>query len=160
MISDKLTQEQVEGVRCLLEPAHKVVVLTHMSPDGDAMGSALALYWWLKATKEVQVIVPNMFPDFFNWMPDVDSILICEKDAAKAKTLINDADLLICTDFNEPKRIGQLGQMAMEATCPKIMIDHHLFPSDFADVTISYTDVTSASELVAIFIYFFAAENR
>ncbi len=153
MISDKLTQEQVEGVRRLLEPAQKVVVLTHMSPDGDAMGSALALYWWLKATKDVQVIVPNVFPDFFNWMPDVDTILICEKDAAKAKSLINDADLLICSDFNEPKRIGQLGQMAMEATCPKILIDHHLFPSDFADVTISYTDVTSASELVFRLIY-------
>ena len=148
MISDKLTLEQVEGVRRLLEPAHKVVVLTHMSPDGDAMGSALALYWWLKATKDVRVIVPTAVPDFFNWMPDVETILICEKDAAKAQALINDADLLICSDFNEPKRIGQLGQMAIEATCPKILIDHHLFPSDFADVTISYSDCPSASELV------------
>ena len=148
MISDKLTQEQVEGVRRLLEPAKKVVILTHMSPDGDAMGSALALYWWLKDSKEAHVIVPNAFPDFFNWMPAVDDILICEKDAAKAQALINDADLIICSDFNEPKRIGQLGQMALDATCPKILIDHHLFPSDFADVTISYSDSPSASELV------------
>ena len=153
MISDKLTQEQVEGVRRLLEPAKHVVILTHMSPDGDAMGSALALYWWIKDRKDAYVIVPNAFPDFFNWMPAVDDILICEKDVAKAQELINAADLIICSDFNEPKRIGQLGQMALDATCPKILIDHHLFPSDFADVTISYSDSPSASELVYRLIY-------
>lgn len=152
MISDKLTpkltREQVEGVRQLIEPAKNVVILTHISPDGDAMGSALALYWWLQASKNAQVIVPNAFPDFFDWMPGADRILICENDVPKAQHCINDADLIICADFNEPKRIGQLGQMALEAACPKILIDHHLFPSDFADVTISYSDSPSASELV------------
>ncbi len=157
MISDKLTpkltREQVEGVRQLIEPAKNVVILTHMSPDGDAMGSALALYWWLQASKNAQVIVPNAFPDFFDWMPGADRILICENDVPKAQQCINDADLIICADFNEPKRIGQLGQMALEATCPKILIDHHLFPSDFADVTISYSDSPSASELVYRMLY-------
>ena len=153
MISDKLTQEQVEGVRRLLEPAKKVVILTHMSPDGDAMGSALALYWWLKDSKEAHVIVPNAFPDFLNWMPGVNDILVCENNPAQAQQLISEADLIICSDFNEPKRIGQLGQMALDATCPKILIDHHLFPSDFADVTISYSDSPSASELVYRLIY-------
>lgn len=153
MISDKLTHEQVEGVRQLIEPAKNVVILTHMSPDGDAMGSALALYWWLQTSKKAQVIVPNAFPAFFNWMPGVSNILICENDPAKAQQYINEADLIICSDFNEPKRIGQLGQMAIDATCPKILIDHHLFPSDFADVTISYTDSPSASELVYRLLY-------
>ncbi|MBR6508322.1 MAG: DHH family phosphoesterase [Paludibacteraceae bacterium] len=153
MISDKLTQEQVEGVRRLLEQAKKVVILTHMSPDGDAMGSALALYWWLKDSKTTHVIVPNAFPDFFNWMPGVNDILVCENHPAQAQQLISEADLIICSDFNEPKRIGQLGQMALDATCPKILIDHHLFPSDFADVTISYSDSPSASELVYRLIY-------
>lgn len=157
MISDeltpKLTREQVEGVRQLIEPAKNVVILTHISPDGDAMGSALALYWWLQASKNAQVIVPNAFPDFFDWMPGADRILICENDVPKAQQYINDADLIICADFNEPKRIGQLGQMALEAACPKILIDHHLFPSDFADVTISYSDSPSASELVYRMLY-------
>ena len=157
MISDrltpKLTREQVEGVRQLIEPAKNVIILTHISPDGDAMGSALALYWWLQASKNAQVIVPNAFPDFFDWMPGADRILICENDVPKAQQYINDADLIICADFNEPKRIGQLGQMALEAACPKILIDHHLFPSDFADVTISYSDSPSASELVYRMLY-------
>ena len=60
MISDKLSREQIEGVHRLLEPAERVVILTHMSPDGDAMGSSLAVYWWLKETKQAQVIVPNV----------------------------------------------------------------------------------------------------
>ena len=158
-LSHKLTPEQVEGVRRLIEPAKNIVILTHMSPDGDAMGSALALYWWLQGSKNAQVIVPNAFPDFFDWMPGVERILICENDATKAQQFINDADLIICSDFNEPKRIGQLGQMAIDATCPKILIDHHLFPSDFADVTISYTDSPSASELVYRLIYQLGVRN-
>ncbi len=153
MISDKLSRDQIDGVSRLIEPAERVVILTHMSPDGDAMGSSLAVYWWLKETKQAQVIVPNVFPEFYDWMPGAQDILICEKEADRAQQLIDQADLIICTDFNEPKRIGQLGQMAINATCPKILIDHHLFPSDFADVTISYTDVTSASELVFRLIY-------
>ncbi len=153
MISDKLTQEQVEGVARLVKKANNIVILTHMSPDGDAIGSSLALYHWLKAAKKAQVIVPNGFPDYFNWMPDINSILICEKEPAKAQEFIQNADLIICTDFNEPKRIGQLGQMALNASCPKILIDHHLFPSDFANITISYPDSPSASELVFRLLY-------
>ena len=154
MISDKLTQQQVEGARRLIEPAKNIVILTHMSPDGDAMGSSLALYWWLIGLdKSAQVIVPNAFPDYFNWMPGVEKILICENNPDQARKMIGEADLLICSDFNEPKRVGIVEPYLTEATCPKILIDHHLFPADFADVTISYADVTSASELVFRLIY-------
>ncbi len=159
MISDKLTKQQVEGVRRLLEPAKRVVILSHMSPDGDAIGSSLALYWWLHDTKAAQVIVPNAFPNFLSWIPGADSILICENAVEKAKSAIEQADLIICSDFNEPKRIGQLGQMALDAHCPKILIDHHLFPSDFADVTISYPDSPSASELVYRLLYQLGVQN-
>ena len=120
-----------------------------MSPDGDAMGSALAMAHYLERRgKRVCVIVPNNFPSFLAWMPGADKILIYEKQKTAADQLLEKADLAVCTDFNTPKRIGSLGDKLLSLTCPKILIDHHLFPDSFADVTFSFPQSPSASELV------------
>ena len=130
----------------LIEKAKHIVIFTHMAPDGDAMGSSLALYHWIgeKAT----VIVPNAFPAFFNWMPGSAQILIYEKEAQRCDALIAAADLFICTDFNDPKRIGPMGEKMLANPCPKILIDHHLNPVDFADEVHSHPEVSSSCEIV------------
>jgi len=153
MITDKLTSEQVNGVRTLLDVAHNIVILTHMSPDGDAMGSSHGLMHWLRAQgKECHVITPNSAPDFLMWLPAANETLCYDQNAAAATEMIARADLLICTDFNEPKRIGILGDKLLESQAPKIVIDHHLIPAsastDYAAVLMSYPDSPSASELV------------
>ncbi len=130
----------------LIEKAKHIVIFTHMAPDGDAMGSSLALYHWIgeKAT----VIVPNAFPAFFNWMPGSAQILIYEKEAQRCDALIAAADLFICTDFNDPKRIGPMGEKMLANPCPKILIDHHLNPVDFADEVHSHPETSSSCEIV------------
>ncbi len=130
----------------LIEKAKHIVIFTHMAPDGDAMGSSLALYHWIgeKAT----VIVPNAFPAFFNWMPGSAQILIYEKEAQRCDALIAAADLFICTDFNDPKRIGPMGEKMLANPCPKILIDHHLNPVDFADEVHSHPEASSSCEIV------------
>ena len=130
----------------LIEKAKHIVIFTHMAPDGDAMGSSLALYHWIgeKAT----VIVPNAFPAFFNWMPGSAQILIYEKEAQRCDALIAAADLFICTDFNDPKRIGPMGEKMLANPCPKILIDHHLNPTDFADEVHSHPEASSSCEIV------------
>ena len=113
----------------LLENARHIIIFTHMAPDGDAMGSSLALYHWISTLPEqrsVSVIVPNAFPAFFNWMPGAQDILIYEKKTEVCNRLIAEADLFICTDFNDPKRIGPMGEKMLQNSCPKILIDHHL----------------------------------
>ncbi len=139
----------------LLATSSKVVILTHMSPDGDAMGSSLGLYHWLKSlptSPQVNIVVPNAFPSFFNWMPDSQSILLFDKDTTSATDTLQNADLIVCTDFNEPKRIGALGELLLQVIdtthTPSILIDHHLHPADFAQVVFSYPQSPSASELV------------
>ena len=130
----------------LIEKAKHIVIFTHMAPDGDAMGSSLALKHWIgeKAT----VIVPNAFPAFFNWMPGSAQILIYEKEAQRCDALIAAADLFICTDFNDPKRIGPMGEKMLANPCPKILIDHHLNPTDFADEVHSHPEASSSCEIV------------
>lgn len=153
-MTDKLTREEVAAARELIAGAQNVVITTHLSPDGDAMGSSLGMMHYVRGLgKQVHVIVPNSFPNFLMWMPCADEVLIYETHVDEANTLLKEADLIICTDFNEPKRIGVLGDKLLENTCPKIMVDHHLHPSDFADVTISYPQSPSACELVYRLIY-------
>ena len=143
----------------LIENAKHIVIFTHMAPDGDAMGSSLAMYHWIndqienrksiiENRKSVHVIVPNAFPAFFNWMPGADTIRIYENDAKKCDPLIAEADLFICTDFNDPKRIGPMGDKMMANPCPKILIDHHLNPVDFADEVHSHPEASSSCEIV------------
>ena len=132
-----------------INQSNNVVILTHMSPDGDAMGSSLAMRHFLEAQgKHVSVIVPNAFPDFLAWLPKADEDIIYESRRAEADALLEQADLVICTDFNEPKRIGSLGDKLLSLTCRKMMIDHHLHPSSFPDLTLSYPSSPSTCELV------------
>ena len=139
----------------LIDSASHIVIFTHMAPDGDAMGSSLALYHWISNHqsqitnhKSAQIIVPNAFPAFFNWMPGASDILIYEKSAERCNQLIADADLFICTDFNDPKRIGPMGEKMLLNPCPKILIDHHLNPVDFADEVHSHPEASSSCEIV------------
>ena len=139
----------------LVEKATKIVILTHMAPDGDAMGSALALWHFVRNTehrtqstdqispcsvsaavctpsaqRSVHVIVPNAFAAFFNWMPGADAIKVYEKEPDACSALIAEADLFICTDFNDPKRINPAGDKMLANPAPKILIDHHIMASD------------------------------
>lgn len=141
----------------LIENAHQIVILTHMAPDGDAMGSSLAMYHWINSEglrvtgygeRSVQLIVPNAFPAFFTWMPGAQDILVYENQAERCNRLIAEADLFICTDFNDPKRIGPVGVKMLENPCPKILIDHHLNPTDFATVVHSHPEASSSCEIV------------
>ena len=149
-----LSSEQVNRAKELIRGAKHIVLFTHMAPDGDAMGSGLAMWHWLKQSgvcsglSEVSLIVPNAFPEFFNWMPGREQIRIYEKENAVCNGLIAGADLFICTDFNDPKRIGPMGEKMLENPCPKILIDHHLNPVDFADVVFSYPEACSSCEVV------------
>ena len=139
----------------LIEKAQHIVIFTHMAPDGDAMGSSLALWHWINGLTDervngltVHVIVPNAFPAFFNWMPGSAQILIYEKEPQRCDALIAAADLFICTDFNDPKRIGPMGEKMLANPCAKILIDHHLNPTDFADEVHSHPEASSSCEIV------------
>lgn len=149
MLTSFFSDLEIRAVQEFINQANNVVILTHMSPDGDAMGSSLAMRHFLEAQgKRVDVIVPNAFPDFLAWLPKANEDVIYEKQRELADSLLESADLVICTDFNDPKRIGSLGDKLLTLTCKKMMIDHHLHPSNFPDLTLSYPASPSTCELV------------
>ena len=145
-------RSEFESIYRLVAEATKVVITTHMSPDGDAMGSALAMYHWLHARRtdwqSLTVVLPTAAPDFLMWLPDADKCLVHDRQREEAEKRVAEADLIICTDFNEPKRVGALAPALLNATCKKVLIDHHLHPSDFADVIVSVPEAPATCQLV------------
>ncbi|MCB9071038.1 MAG: bifunctional oligoribonuclease/PAP phosphatase NrnA [Prevotellaceae bacterium] len=149
MLTKIILEDNVSRSYKLIEAAERIVILTHLSPDGDAVGSSLGLYHFLKEIgKEPVVIVPNRFPGFLNWMSGAADIVVLEEKHKEVQGLITEADLLICVDFNDLKRIDGAKPFVEQSHAKKILIDHHLLPEAFADVTISHPEISSSSELV------------
>lgn len=149
MFNKVIDQEKINKVERLLDKAEKIVIVTHVSPDGDAIGSSLGLYQYLTDSgNDVNVIVPNEFPHFLKWVKGAKDILIYEKYKEFADKLISEADLIFCLDFNVLKRIHSVADSVEASTAKKILVDHHPDPSDFCDVTISHPEISSTSELI------------
>ena len=156
MLTAILSQEQLHAVSDFISGHTRFAVLTHTSPDGDAMGSSLAMRHYLKDMgKQAQVIVPNAFPTFLEWLPGAAEDLNYETQKAEADKVLDEVDAIICTDFNELKRINSLGEkilaLRQEREVPILMIDHHIVSAKeppVADILLSYPESPSASEIV------------
>lgn len=155
-----MKEEDIQKIQELLSTPKKIIIIPHRSPDGDAMGSTLGLYHFLKKLNhEPLVVAPNEFPDFLAWLPDSDAVLIYEKDKENIAQKIYDADLIFTLDFNALHRTGEMEQVLNKVTAPFIMIDHHQKPDDYAKYQFSDTKYGSTCEMVYHFIVSLGMEN-
>ena len=149
MLTKVIEQAKIDHFTKWFERADKIVIVSHVSPDGDAIGSSLGLAQFLDSQdKTVNVIVPNAFPDFLKWMPGSKDILLYDRYKEFADKLINEADIICCLDFNSLKRIEEMADSVATSPARKILIDHHLYPEDFCRIVISHPEISSTSELV------------
>lgn len=131
-----------------------IVITTHHKPDGDAIGSSLGLYNALQPLgHNVQVITPNDYGSFLHWMPGDDKVIEFESEPARALPYIASADLIFCLDFNDLKRVNELGDYILQSKASKVLIDHHLDPPGFEDYTYHDTSASSTCELVYRFLH-------
>lgn len=127
----------------------KIKIVPHYNPDGDAIGSALALYILLKKmNKDVEVISPSHFPGFLNFLPFSNKINIIGKKREVEDSFFDGLDLLIGVDFNGLGRLDKLKQSFDKSSAYKIIIDHHPEPEQFADLLISDSSYSSTAELI------------
>lgn len=149
-----MNKAEILDIKSLLSNPKNIVIVPHKNPDGDAMGSALGLYNYLKMDNHnVIVITPNDYPDFLKWLPGDDSVLKFESQQKESKTLIDKADVLFTLDFNALHRAGdQMAEVLETCDAIKIMIDHHQQPDDYAKYTYSDVSMSSTSEMVYNFI--------
>jgi len=137
----------------LLSAVKKAVIIPHINPDGDALGSAYGLNRILQnAGISSTVISPDDFPENLKWLGKSSKALICEKEKEVCEKLIDQADVLFLLDFNDIKRIGKLKDVVSGKSTTKILIDHHPNPEIAADFIFSDIEVSSTAELVYYFL--------
>lgn len=137
----------IEQFGALIAPKTSFVLTSHVNPDGDALGSELAMAALLTAMgKRVSILNHSPVPDNFRWL-DPDG-MIKTFDPATQRELITTADAILVLDTNQPERIRSLGEAYNASPAVKIIIDHHLEPAPMADYIFKDTDATSTGEIV------------
>lgn len=149
-----LNKQQRKEIQEFISNNRKIVITTHTNPDGDAIGSSLAVYHYLKAKgANVDAVVPNKYPAFLNWLPSADELIIYEKNSKIAKQKLLDADLIFCLDYNALSRVGTVTDVLKVTKAKKVLIDHHIDPEvDKFDYIISDVNTSSTGELIYDFI--------
>lgn len=149
MITSLHEEKSIRKIKELIDGADKIVAVTHTNPDGDAIGSTTAFASVMQRLgKSVSILIPDMMLNSLRTVPWAKEVTDATKHPDFARQLINEADLIVCLDFNELHRIGKLGEPVGKSTAPKILIDHHENPGEFADVMISRPEVSSTCYLL------------
>ena len=134
----------------LISTPKKIVITTHRGPDGDAMGSSLALCNFLEQLGHtVNVITPNEYAKFLHWLPGNDDVITYERNEALADKITAEAELIFLLDFSHLSRIANFASAVSKSKATKIMIDHHQDPdTDIAELIFSDTTACSTAQLV------------
>ncbi len=139
----------VSAVKAALASHKHIVILPHKNPDGDAMGSGLALCNYLREQgKEAYFILPNAMPDYLSWMPGADQLVVYETQKEQAEQILSQTELVFMVDFNHSSRLSALNNVVAPLKVPKIMIDHHPEPEDIAQHVYSRVSASSTCEMV------------
>ena len=140
--------EEAERLQNFIDEAERIVICAHRSPDGDALGSSLGLANYLRSQdKNPVVIMPDMFPDFLQWLPGTQQVLRYDKKPEEVKKAMEEAELIFCLDFSQEERLGDMAPLLHNSQARKIIFDHHPSPTIPAQISLSYPQLSSASEV-------------
>jgi bifunctional oligoribonuclease and PAP phosphatase NrnA len=154
--SQTMEHLQITELNQLLATPKKITIIPHRGPDGDAMGSTLALYHFLKKLNpqhQAIVLAPNGFPDFLEWLPGAESVVIFEKNIEIGTQIIQSSDLIFTLDFSAFNRVGEeMAEILRSVNKTFVMIDHHEEPEAYAKYMYSDTSIGSTCEMIYNFI--------
>lgn len=144
-----ISVSDIEQFAKLVTDGSHFVITCHMTPDGDALGSSLGLCHILRRMgKSAVVVTPDTPASTLDFLPGFHDIVIASRFPERVRGLLAAADTIVCLDFNSLKRIDRLAPMIEGSNAVKILIDHHLNPDDFADLTISRPEQSSTCSLL------------
>jgi phosphoesterase RecJ-like protein len=149
MISSIIDDRVIERLRALINGVQRIAITCHKSPDGDALGSTLALCHVLRRLgKDTTVVTPDMAPKALEFIPGVRDLVVFTKHEVRARRILTEAQAIFCLDFNSLHRIDRLGEIIEPLSTTRVLIDHHLDPEDAFDLSISFPEASSTCELV------------
>lgn len=146
---DLLSVAETDTLKKLIDKSDNIVVCCHQNPDGDAIGSSLGWAEYLRAQgKAPMITVPDMYPDFLQWLPGSDRIVRYDKHAEDVEQAFASADLVFCLDFNRADRMEKMGTLLVASPAAKVLIDHHPVPDLDAELKVSRPELSSTCELI------------
>ena len=150
MLAPLLPQDELFELLQTIKSSRRIVVCAHRGPDGDAVGSSLGWAEYLQSLgKNVQVILPNPFPDFLRWLPNSQTVKFYARHETACTVILNRADLIFCLDLNNLSRLQEMQDAVRNAKAPKIIIDHHINPDrTVAKQVISFPEMCATSEII------------
>ncbi len=144
-----ISEDIINPLQNIINETQHPLILIHFNPDGDAIGSALAFYYYLaKKGKNPVLVSPNDYPEFLHWLPGNDKVLVYKRQTGTVLNAITQADVIFALDFNDTDRVNDLEKYFLNAKAKKVLIDHHPEPGNFADLIISDVIYSSTAELV------------
>ncbi|MDE5662132.1 MAG: DHH family phosphoesterase, partial [Muribaculaceae bacterium] len=107
MISRQIDENAIRKAKELIERAERIVAICHTGPDGDAIGSCLAATHVFSAIgKDIRTVIPDPLLSNLRCLPGAKEIVAASRSPDFAAKLLDEADLILCLDFNEPGRTG------------------------------------------------------
>lgn len=150
----QLTRERIQALTGLINGSKRVTVVTHTRPDGDAVGSSVALATYLRQMhgKDVRTVIANPYSDNLEFILDDcdrENMIRYSSDPEAAEEWICGSDLVFCLDCNTFGRTDELEPFLYAAEAERVLIDHHLSPKeeDFS-LVFSETAISSACEVL------------
>ncbi len=138
----------IDDLLKLLDAKDNFVISTHIRPDGDAIGSQLAMYFLLKRMGK-QVAMINSDPPAYNlyWLPGASDIVQFNGDLDQRQRIAL-ADVVLVVDTNSAERLGKVGKPIQGSGATKVLIDHHTHPETWFDLSYTRESASSTGELV------------
>ncbi|MFP8489999.1 DHH family phosphoesterase [Gracilimonas sp. Q87] len=122
---------------------NKVAIFSHLRPDGDCLGSQVALSLWLKKNGvDVSAFNEDDIAENMTWLLDYFPI------TKPNNPNLSDYDAFIIVDGNALHRFGKTAESALNTDKPIYIIDHHPDPDDFFEAPISKVSASSTCELI------------
>ncbi|HBZ24949.1 MAG TPA: DHH family phosphoesterase [Rikenellaceae bacterium] len=145
-----INAKEAEGFKALVNSCGNILIISHTNPDGDAVGSVVAMRNYLHSKGiSSTIVLPNDYPDYLEFLDDREKILIYKKDPQKIIALADSSDLIIALDFNQLQRVDELEAHILDSGAQRVLIDHHPSPDcNNFNLVISNTEVSSTCELL------------
>ncbi len=148
-----ITDEKLASLKGLIDPAENIAVISHMNPDGDAVGACAAMSSFLReylGKKDVTVVLPDAPGEPLSFVTSlIPKLMVGRRDPEAAAKAIESAGAVFVVDLNRLERTSVLEQAVRLAAAPKVLIDHHPGPEEEPfSLVFSEVNVSSACELI------------
>lgn len=135
-----------DNIASILSRSRSVILTTHITPDGDGLGSALGLSRYLRARgKKTRVINCSAMPPNLRWMVQDGEFTVWSADHHEQR--LRGADAVVATDLGNASRLGRMEQPVRRASGTRILIDHHIYQNDLFDLPLIVVEASSSAEI-------------